>query len=380
MLFLIYIICGLVLLYGILFQYYLRSWKQLPVFEASNKKEDQATCFISVVIPARNEAANIAACLQSICKQDYPYNLFEIIVVDDASSDDTVSIARSIQYKGVQIKIEQLDFLTNNTAPKKRAIEKGIAHSQGKLIVTTDADCIAGPGWLKNIAAWYLHSKNVFIAAPVVMQNNSSLLSRFQSLDFLTMQGITAASVSQQFHFMCNGANLAYEKKVFGEVDGFSGIDQIASGDDMLLMNKIARLYPKQIGFVKSPAAIVSTGCAESWGAFLQQRIRWASKTGHYKQPKMLMVLLLVYLLNLLLLGLLVFACWNPIALLYFVGFCLIKFLLEVPFVKPVANFFGQIKLLPWLLILQPLHIAYIVVSGFLGQVKTYEWKGRKLK
>ncbi len=380
MLFLIYIICGLLLLYGILFQFYLRSWKQLPLFDVGSLKADDAVDFISVIIPARNEAENIAACLQSICQQDYPLNLFEIIVVDDASTDNTLAIARTIEKNGLQINIARLEARENNTAPKKRAIEKGIALSKGSLIVTTDADCIVGPSWLKNMAAWHQYSNNVFIAAPVLMQNNGSLLSRFQALDFLTMQGITAASVSRQFHYMCNGANLAYEKKVFEDVGGFNGIDQIASGDDMLLMNKIARLYPQRVGFINAQAAIVSTACAESWSAFLQQRIRWASKAGHYQQPKMLLVLLLVYLLNFFLLALLVLACWQPLALLYFVGFCSIKFLLEVLFVSPVAKFFGQKKLLPWLWILQPLHIAYIVVSGFLGQVKTYEWKGRKLK
>src|SRR4030095_15486302 len=92
--------------------------------------------------------------------------------------------------------------------------------------------------WLKTIASFYEEKDPAFIAAPVVLQNNSSVLQIFQALDFLVLQGITGGSVHKKIHSMCNGANLVYEKKAFVEVGGFSGIDNIASGDDMLLMNK----------------------------------------------------------------------------------------------------------------------------------------------
>ena len=178
---------------------------------------------------------------------------------------------------------------------------------------------------------------------------------------------------------MCNGANLAYEKKVFYEVEGFSGIDDIASGDDMLMMHKIAEKYPQQIGFLKSKKAIIVTQPAASWKEFFYQRIRWASKATLYHEPAIIWVLLLVYLVNLLLLCFIPMAILHPVALVLFALLCLVKFLLEVLFVKDVAGFFNQSYLLPYLLLLQPLHILYIVVSGFFGQFKTYEWKGRKL-
>jgi len=194
------------------------------------------------------------------------------------------------------------------------------------------------------------------------------------------MQGITGAAVFKRFHNMCNGANLAYEKKVFYEAGGFSGIDNIASGDDMLLMKKIARQYPGQTGFIKSSEAIVTTLPAAGWGAFFQQRIRWASKATHYQQPAIFFVLLLVYLTNLMIFCFLLLGIFQKFALLLFLLLCVAKFFMEYFFVREVAVFFKQQRLLHWLLLLQPLHIVYIVVSGFLGQFKTYEWKGRKLK
>lgn len=110
----------------------------------------------------------------------------------------------------------------------------------------------------------------------------------FQYIDFVSLQGITAASVSAGFHAMCNGANLAYRKDVFYRVNGFKGIDNIASGDDMLLMNKIKHEFPNAIGFLFSKDAIVSTSPMPDWKAFFNQRIRWASKADKYKDKTVL--------------------------------------------------------------------------------------------
>jgi cellulose synthase/poly-beta-1,6-N-acetylglucosamine synthase-like glycosyltransferase len=380
MMVLVYIVLVLLLLYGILFQYYNSWWKRIPHFNIDGFEGWVPTVKISVIIAARNEEENIAACMHSIGKQHYPRHLFQLIVIDDNSTDNTFRIANSISYAGLEIICFKLPPAEKNTAPKKRALEKGISMAAGTLVVTTDADCTAGPDWLRTIAAYRHHSKNVFIAAPVKIKDGSSLLSKFQALDFLTMQGITGAAVFKKFHNMCNGANLAYEKEVFYEVDGFTGIDTIASGDDMLLMDKVFKKYPENLGFIKSPAVIVTTLAAAGWKAFFQQRIRWASKATHYHQPKIFFVLLLVYLINLLMFCLLVMGCFQKIALMLFVLLCVAKFLMELSFVRHVARFFQQSHLIPWLLILQPLHIVYIIISGFLGQFKTYEWKGRKLK
>ena len=371
-----YIAVGLLFCYGVLFQFYHSWWAETDNISYSGVPVTS----ISVIVPARNEEKNIAACIHSICQQQYPADLLQIIIVDDNSSDNTFRIAGDIFYEGIEKICIQLKPDPQHTAPKKRAIETGIGLARGTLVVTTDADCVAGPLWLAQIAQHYEQTGNVFIAAPVKIESSSSVLSKFQALDFLTMQGITAAAVAKRFHNMCNGANLAYEKKVFYEVGGFAGIDKIASGDDMLLMNKIVQHYPAKTGFIKSSAAIVTTLPAASWRSFFQQRIRWASKATHFRQPGIFFVLLLVYLTNLLIFCFLLIGIFQKFALLLFLLLCLAKFFMEFFFVRDVAKFFNQTKLVAWLLPLQPLHIVYIVLSGFLGQFKTYEWKGRKLK
>ena len=188
---------------------------------------------------------------------------------------------------------------------KKKAVETAIGFAKGNLIVTTDADCIVQPEWLQTIATYYEEFSPAFIAAPVVYSNPlpgdslfKKLLKIFQSLDFITLQGITGASVYKKFHGMCNGANLAYEKKTFNEAGGFEGIDNIASGDDILLMHKIQKLYPDRIRYLKSSEVVVQTQPCESLKDFMNQRIRWASKADKYTDPKITAVLLLVYVFN----------------------------------------------------------------------------------
>jgi cellulose synthase/poly-beta-1,6-N-acetylglucosamine synthase-like glycosyltransferase len=263
---------------------------------------------------------------------------------------------------------------------KKKAIEAGIAAASGKLIITTDADCIPPPKWLETIVSFYEGKNSSLIAAPVMLENNSSVIQLFQALDFLVLQGITAASVHRRLHSMCNGANLCYEKAAFEEVNGFQGIDNIASGDDMLLMHKIWKRFPGKADYVKSRDAIVITQPMKTWKDFLNQRIRWASKARFYNERRIFLVLLVVYLFNLSFLTLLVLAFWLPVLWIYLLVLLLAKTIVELPFVYSAAKFFGQQALLKYFLLFQPLHIAYTIIAGWIGQFGTYEWKGRKVR
>ncbi|MCE3281854.1 MAG: N-acetylglucosaminyltransferase, partial [Chitinophagaceae bacterium] len=163
-------------------------------------------------------------------------------------------------------------------AYKKKAIETAVPQAMGDWIITTDADCDVESQWLKSYDAYIQREDSVFVAAPVKFINNGSLVSVFQCLDFLSLQGVTAAAVSADKHSMCNGANLAYKKSAFIEVNGFRGIDSVASGDDMLLMHKIRKRYPGKLGYLFTPQAIVRTTPMPDWFSFFNQRIRWASK------------------------------------------------------------------------------------------------------
>ena len=263
---------------------------------------------------------------------------------------------------------------------KKKAIEKGIEAATGELIVTTDADCLPRENWLQIIASFKEESKASFIAAPVVLDCNSSILQVFQAMDFMVLQGITGAVVHKKQMSMCNGANMAYERQAFYDVNGFKGVDDIASGDDMLLMYKIAQQRPNAIHYLKSQEAVVSTQPMYTWKEFFHQRIRWASKAMKYKDKRILPVLLIVYLFNLSFLVLLIASFWNW----QFAGCFLIlwaaKTLVELPLFISVCNFFNKQWAVKWFFLFQPLHILYTITSGLFSQFGKYEWKGRMVR
>ena len=362
----------LLTLYAVLLHRYENIFLEIPIVSPQLVYDEK----ISVIIPARNEENNIGICLDAIQQQDYPQNNKEIIVADDHSSDQTASIVIA---KGAKL-VTMNNLPEGTVAFKKMALAAAIQASEGDTIITTDADCIASPSWLRTIVAVKQSNNAVLVAAPVRMRYDSSFLSKFQSLDFAILQGITAASVHTGFHHMGNGANMAYSKSAFNEVGGFSGIDNIASGDDMLLVHKISQRFPGRIAYAFTNEAMVETDPEPDLKSFLRQRIRWASKAAKYEDKRIFKVLLLVYAANL---SLFILMCMSVLSTIH-LSLCLLmifyKMMVEWSFVKRILLFFRLQKLMPWFPVFQPFHIAYTVISGLFGQFGSYQWKGRQVK
>ncbi len=367
----------LFILYACLIAFYRNGWRHLPEFFV--EKKDGYTAPVAVIIAARNEAKNIAACLHSLLAQTYPAGLSQIRIIDDFSTDDTAAIVQSFAAMHPQIQLVTLQEPSNHQSYKKRAIEAGIAATTAPLIIATDADCTFHPQWIETMIQYQQQTAAQFIAAPVSYITENNTLSVFQTLDFMTLQGITGASVYRRFHTMCNGANLLYTRQAFMDVDGFTGIDHIPTGDDMLLMYKIYRQHPRQVFYLKSKTVIVATAAAHSWRAFLNQRIRWASKAVHYGDKRIFWTLLLVYVFNVYFVVLVIAAFFNLKYLVVLVDLLVAKTLVELWFLYPVAHFFHKKK---WLLpfpFLQLLHIPYTIIAGWLGRFGSYQWKGRRI-
>ncbi len=335
---------------------------------------------ISLIIPARNEAHNIPALFNSLMLQDYPADLIEVILVDDQSDDATRQVAGAYSGRLNNLKILPLPPVTGFVSHKKRAIELGVQNAVGEIIVCTDADCILPREWLTTMVQPFAEAEVQFVAGPVKLMGKPGTLFSFQQLDFLTMQGITAASVSGKFHYMCNGANLAYRKTAFHAVNGFKGVDKLPTGDDMFLMYKMVQEFPAGVIYRKSQKAIVQSQAPATWWAFLQQRIRWASKAAYYKDKIIIAVLAWLYIFNVMLLLLFFASLFSVKFLLVLLILLFAKILVEAWFMKPVLRFFNEIDFMRSFPVLQPLHILYIVASGFLGRFGSYRWKGRKVE
>ncbi|GEP89398.1 Glycosyltransferase, catalytic subunit of cellulose synthase and poly-beta-1,6-N-acetylglucosamine synthase [Chitinophaga terrae (ex Kim and Jung 2007)] len=379
MFFFLIILVALALGYGALMLWYSLGWKRLRSFIPETKTP--GTTSVTVIIPARNEAKNLPDLLHALEQQTYDPKLLEVIIIDDFSTDNTAEIISSSKAPNIHLLrlSDHLDKEERLNSYKKKAIEIAIARSTGELIVTTDADCVMGPKWIETLVHFYELHQPKFIAAPVSFYKEHNLFKRLQSLDFMTMQGITGAVAQSTSGTMCNGANLAYEKRAFYEVGGFKGIDNIASGDDMLLMYKIYSAYPDKVKYLKCEDAVVRTLAVDTISDFMNQRIRWSSKADKYEDKRLTWMLVLVYLFNL---GLLVMGCmvifmpvWRP----WFFILLLFKITLELYFLLPVARFFNKTELLVWFIPGQIFHIPYIVIAGWLGKFGSYQWKGRQV-
>jgi len=375
--FFLFLIFILFLLYAVLILYYRAGWLHLNEHKFNRNFIPKTK--VSVIIPARNEEANIKALLEDILVQFYPPNLIEIIVVDDHSTDKTAEIASSYQ----RVKCITLSDYTHGqklNAYKKKAIELAIQQSTGELIITTDADCKMCNYWLLGIVNYYETYHHELIASPVLFSTNNSWFQNFQSLDFMTMQGITGALAHTKTGTMCNGANLAYTRKAFEAVNGFHGIDDIASGDDMLLMYKIEKHFPKRTTYLKCKDVIVYTQPMPNIKSFLQQRTRWASKANKFEDKRIKAVLGLVYIFNLMFPILILLALLNYKVIGVFILLWLAKTGVELLLLYPVSNFFHKKRELIYFILLQFIHIPYIIYSGLKGQMGLYEWKERQVK
>lgn len=330
----------------------------------------------SVVIPFRNEAKNLKDLIESIKLLDYPETHFEIIFVDDSSTDDSVSIIKEL-LAGGKLNWTLLKNAEHTKSPKKDAIKKAIDHSVFEWILTTDADCILPIKWLSTFDGFIQQHESSMIAGPVAYYDLKSFLDYFQNLDFLSLMGSTIGSFGINRPFMANGANLAYRKSFFQELNGFNNDSNIASGDDVFLLQKAVKKGCHHVAYLKSKNAIVTTKPESNWNSLISQRIRWASKSTSYKNSFSIITGFIVLLANYLIivLGLLTLT-----SIINFSVFCfavLIKILVDFTLIYKSSSFFShKIGLLQFVFscLLYPFFISYV---AFLTTFKGYKWKNR---
>lgn len=369
----------LFLAYILLILVYHQGFERTPIVERGAKGHTS----ISIVIPVRNEAENIISLLQDILEQQYSKDLYEIIVVDDHSTDETFVLVQSFKDHHPELAIQVLDLRHAKVeqAFKKAAIEMALAHAKGTLILTTDGDCRVPSYWLQSFAGYYEKEHCKLMTGPVSFEYRPGrLVEEFQALDFVCMMGITAGAMQTGLHRMGNGANLCYERAAFDAVGGYSDNANYASGDDLFLMHKVAARFPGQVRFVKNLEAQVITKPQATWSAFLQQRLRWSSKSTAYQEKQMTFILGLVYLVNLLTPVLLLIGLYYGPARMPFLGILGIKWLVDLRFLHVVTGYFNMRRLMRSIIPIGILHILYIVGVGTLGTLVSFDWKGRKIR
>jgi glycosyltransferase involved in cell wall biosynthesis len=323
----------------------------------------------SIVVPFRNESENLPILLDSFSKLNYPNDLFEVILVDDASEE-------RLQVADCRLQIAVVNNIRVSNSPKKDAISTAIQVAKNDWIITTDADCVVNENWLSTLDNYIqLHDASM-IAGAVSYECENSFIHHFQQLDLASLQGATIGSFGLKKGFMCNGANFAYTKSFFEKLNGFEGINGIASGDDVLLLQKAIALFPDKVHYLKSENNIVITKPLDDWKSLFYQRVRWASKTGSYQSSFGKGLALIVFCGNLA--WVLGFGCsvlgvtpFQNIILLF-----LLKFVVDAILIYK-ANFFLNKNRMHYLILGSLLYPFFSVSVALYSLFGKYEWKGR---
>jgi cellulose synthase/poly-beta-1,6-N-acetylglucosamine synthase-like glycosyltransferase len=359
---LVFVACGLWLAasYSLLIGFFTAGWYR--------KKElafGSWQLAVSVIIAARNEEKHILDLLNDLLKQNYQDDRLEIIIIDDRSADNTSGIVNDFIRKNSSLKINLLKTADYNILGKKAAINLGINHASGEIIITTDADCRVRPGWISSLISSFNDENVKMVFGAVDYFTGNKFSDKFQAMEFLGLVA-SGAGASQAGHpFICNGANLAYRKDAYLKVNGFAGNEKYISGDDVFLLHKMKKEFGKRsIVFCKKTDAIVKTYPAPGLKKFLDQRIRWASKSKGYKDPLSIITTIIVFSYSLTVLLSCFAGFFDPKFFLISMGLLLFKMITDLPLMMGITGFTGQRRLMRWYILFQVIYPFYIVIAG----------------
>ena len=364
----------IILIYALMLLWFTDAlWKNNIIINSINEEKP----FVSIIISARNEEKNILTLLQQLQKQNYPNNKYEIIIANDRSTDNTLKILNQSKENINNLNIINIKKTPIDWAPKKWALNQAIKQSKGSILIFTDADCKPLKNWINKIIKIFVQNENIgFVSAPSPLTNSKTLIDDMFEVDSLSQDAINAAGFYSGIPLSCSGRNIALRKEVFLEINGYDEINSFISGDDDLLMHKISNT-DWELYFISDPECIVVSPPPKNLKQFINQRIRFASKSLNYynldTNKYFRIILPFIYIVNLII-------CLNIILFMeslsiIFLSIFIVKLISDWII---VFSFYTIIKKqFPWVafLILALIHPFYIFIFGTLGPFKKFSWK-----
>lgn len=262
-------------------------------------QNDRYTSF-SILIPVKNEQKRLEKLLLALAALRYPKAYFELIFIDDHSEDLSESL---IEVWAEQHPHLDVFILKNKGKGKKAAVDTGIHQARFKYILQTDADAQPNPEWLLIYHAFLSQHQARFVAGPIEMIAEPTLVQKLQQIESLALQTITAGAFELGRPIMANAANMLYEKSAYEAVQGFKTIDHFEGGDDVFLMEKIHQLFPTKTYYLADARAVVKVSAEKSFRKALRQRQRWTYKNKFSKNLLNLFTAFIVFAGNTLLIG-----------------------------------------------------------------------------
>ena len=366
----VYLIIVIFLSYVLFVVLLISGWQKISSYSLPPVRHDH---FMTVVIPVRNEEHTIAILLADLARQHYP--AFEVIVVDDHSVDNTAHVVKSFVSSNSSFR-----FLTNREEGKKQALTFGIQEARGTVIVTTDGDCRVSDAWLELINHNFQEDRIAMAFGGVAINQGGNFFADVQAIEFSSLIGSGAAAWAWGYPIMCNGANLAFRKKVFEEVNGYADNISVASGDDEFLLRKVLAVYPKGLSFLSDANTVVRTQPSGSVKDLLRQRIRWAGKWRHNTSPYAKLLAVYIFLIQVIFLVamVLLFSRDGQVRSVA-IGILIVRFVMEAFFLHRVCSFLNVRWRWTAYIVLQVIYPLYVVGTGLFSNFIPVTWKNRKI-
>jgi cellulose synthase/poly-beta-1,6-N-acetylglucosamine synthase-like glycosyltransferase len=333
---------------------------------------------IDIIIAARNEEKNIRECIISILGQEYPYEKYKITIINDQSTDNTEKIVNElIKEYPERISILTVSERPKSISPKINALTLGIKKTNNEIILTTDADCFVTKNWLSSTIKYF--SDDVGITSGLTLYENrfaiSDLLFGIQFLDFLSHTSVGAGSIGIGAVNSTNGSNMAFRRSAYTASGGFEKFENINSGEDSLLAQRIVGTKQWKARFVASKS-FVTTFPAASWKTFLHQRMRWVGQTSEYRFGMMFFMIstFIFYLIMFISIPLSLY--FGEYLMLIPIG---IKFFSDFILLFVFLTRFSQLFLLRYFIPAAVIHIPFTLLAVFGGYFSNFEWKDQKV-
>lgn len=331
----------------------------------------------SILIAARNESKNIAKLLECLLNQNYNKNLFEVIIIDDHSEDNSETIIRDFSNAHPSLNIKYF-LLGKDKKGKKAALQMAYQIANNDIIITTDADIEMTSDWIHHTVNAFSNHTIMMTLGGVKIKNPNSFIERFQALELLSLIGSGAGTAFMNNTIMSNGANMAFRKEVLDKIDHQKLMPQKASGDDIFFLMEVKKIYgPKAITFIKHPDHFVSTKAVNNVKKLLQQRIRWVSKSGQYTDKFLLLTSAIVLLQNLLLPVLLILSLFVPTLIQTLLFISILKISFDSFFLNSMTKFINEKNLMRSYFIMAYIYPIFISYTAIYGQFASFNWKGR---
>ncbi|MCL4100642.1 glycosyltransferase [Fibrobacter sp. HC4] len=357
------------------------AWLEVRFFRAlgSVRKGDsdvEPAPKVSILIAARNEEEGIRETLESVMKQDYR-GFWEVWVADDRSTDRTPKIlAEYVDKYPDRFHVLTIKDIPEGVSPKKHALSLMIEACNGEILCLTDADCIVKPTWVTGIVAEFEPGIELVAGHSYIptVKGKSGVLICMQAVETLIYRVAGTAGLAMHLPLTSTGNNLAYRKSFFKSVKGFENVIKIQSGDDDLLMQKLAADRPWAMRYCINEATFVTTNGKETLKELWEQRKRWASKTIYYT-PKIVFVLSMVFLFLLMeCIG----AALSPFSFTIFLATAItfvVKCAGDLILILRGLRIFRQEHLIKWCIPVEFIHAPFTVLAVLFGLFGRFKWK-----